>query len=136
MMQAAKEEMRLVAIAVTGGIDKAQRREPVIDGIGIKRVEPLAIDLDGLVFFAFQAFPQAFPFAQPFANGLAVQGIGESEPLFPAVEFAHLHEIDAQGEVAGMAGIGDVAIVLDCLADPLDPDAVLGSSHGNPPWPH
>jgi hypothetical protein len=57
--------------------------------------------------------PQRLALTEPVAKLQRRYLVAKALAAFPAVEFAHLEQEDAQGMLTGKACIGDVAVVLD-----------------------
>ena len=75
----------------------------------------LRIQLDLLKVVIDHLVPDIFLVAQPAGHALVIQFIGEFQRIEPAVVLAHLQQVNTQGVITGMVGIGNIAVGLNLV---------------------
>ncbi len=104
--------MGFVEQAIAAAVHVSQFDQLVVDAIGVERIGSLIAQRQGFVALVFELFPDLLALDQPLADLVLGQVRGERQLMLPAVVFAHLQQEDAHRIVAGVPGIGDVAVLL------------------------
>ncbi|TXT20473.1 MAG: hypothetical protein FD132_1203 [bacterium] len=128
-LQVGEEEMRLAGAAEAARIDQAVGRQTAVGGFHLERIDMGFRQRERLESGGFHRFPQPFALVHPVAHFAFRHVPGEGNVMLPAIQLAHLQEEGAQGQIASVLGIGDVAVFLDGA----DNGAHVELVHGNPP---
>ena len=105
--------MRFAEAAVTPAVNVTLRDQLTVDVIGVERVQGAVFEWQSLERALFQVGPHVFALLHPGADFALREVVGEGDVVFPAVEFTHFQEKNAQREVTGMPRIGDVTVLLN-----------------------